>query len=253
MTNNLNLPLGHHLVPTEDGSFTFFSEAFQEACHSTGGARAETLVHYIQGCNILEKAKSPAPLTILEVGFGLGLGFLTTREQIPSEKKFHFISLELDRNLLEWFKDKHSEFNLVWKKNILEAEFENFKLTIIQGNARCALPDYLKYHHIKWNAIYQDAFSPKKNPAIWTKEWFSLLKDHSHSDAILSTYSSSASIRKALIETGWSVYKGEQFGKKRTSTRASLIGTSDPEIVKLLERSPVMALTDLQIEGLIIE
>lgn len=248
MDEDLKLPKGHALVPTGDGSYTLFSEAFQEACHSTTGAKTETILHYIEGCKILEKILKFDPLVILEVGFGLGIGFETTLEKIPAGKKFHFISLEIDRNLLEWYRESHPEFNFEWKENLLVSKNDQYELTIIQGDARTALPDFLKSHEIKWHAIYQDAFSPKKNPVLWTKEWFTLLKSHSHEDVILSTYSASSSIRKSLFETGWGVLQGEKFGPKRTSTRATLKDPTDPEILLHMERSPAFALTDFNIK-----
>ncbi len=85
MTVKIAPPLGHSIVFTEDGSETFFSEAFQEACHSTTGAKTETILHYIEGCKILGKSEIFSPLSILEVGFGLGVGFLTTLEKIPKD------------------------------------------------------------------------------------------------------------------------------------------------------------------------
>lgn len=240
-------PIGHSVIMTEDGSVTFFSEAFQEACHSTTGAKAETILHYFEGCKILEKLRQTSSLTILEVGFGLGVGFLTTLEMIPQGKKWQFISLELDKNLLHWFIDHHPEFTFNWQGNYLTTETKDFKLTIIHGDARVELPKFLSDYPTTFDAIYQDAFSPKRNPVLWTKEWFELLKQFSGPDVILSTYSASTSIRKSLHETGWGVQKGEKFGPKRTSTRAVLNRPTDPEILTLLERSPVMALTDLQI------
>lgn len=237
-------PKGHSLVLTEDGSHTFFSEAFQEACHSTAGAKEETLLHYIHGCEIPMKAGEFSPLTIFEVGFGLGIGFLTTLEFLTSGKNCHFISMELDRELLEWFKSTHPEFNLRWEGNLLLGEIENFKLTVIQGDGRIEVPRFFEHSPQTIHAIYQDAFSPKKNPALWTKEWFELLKKHSHPDVILSTYSASNSIRKSLHETGWGVQKGEKFGPKRTSTRAVLNKPTDPEILEVMGHSPVHAITD---------
>lgn len=237
-------PVGHTLVETLDGTVTLFSEAYGEACHSTAGAKNETVLHYVEGCKILEKINEHSPLVILEVGFGLGIGFFTTLEMIPKDKKFHFISLEIDKNLLEWFRNEHPELGLTWKDNILQGSKDNFTLTIIHGDARIFLPKYLEDNPTTWHAIYQDAFSPKRNPALWTKEWFTLLKTHSHKDVILSTYSASNSIRKGLHETGWGVLKGEKFGQKRTSTRAVLNKPTDPEILGLLERSPVAALCD---------
>lgn len=248
MKDSQNLPKGHSLVLTEDGSYTLFSENFQEACHSTSGAKAETCLHYIEGCQVLQQLERSETISILEVGFGLGVGFLTTLEMIPPDKKFTFISMELDRNLLEWFVEGHPEFPFEWQDNLLKAKMNNFELIIIQGDARIEFPIFLKNHPLRFNAIYQDAFSPKRNPILWTKEWFELLKSCSEPDAILSTYSASTSIRKSLHEAGWGVQKGEKFGPKRTSTRAVLNKSTDPEILLQMERSPVVALTDLQID-----
>jgi chorismate dehydratase len=252
-----NLPPGHRWVPTEDGSSTLFSEQFQEACHSTFGAREETLLHYVHGCRIPDKINLSPSLTLLEVGFGLGIGFLTSFEFLKnSPSPWHFLSLEIDPDLMEWFRQENSthEFlqHLKWKDlgayKILEAKTTQATLTVLVGNARETLPHYTHANQIKWSAIYQDAFSPKKNPILWTKEWFEFLKNNSSDDVILSTYSSSSSIRKSLIEAGWKLHKGEKFGPKRTSTRATLSGESDEEIMAHLARSPIGAITDDNIE-----
>lgn len=243
----MKLPPNHELVETEDGSYTLFSKEFQEACHSTSGAKAETVLHYLGGCKILERAKSFHPFVILEVGFGLGVGFLTTLEKMPKDVQWKFISMELDRDLLEWFRETHPEFQLSWEGNLLKGKNDNFELIVIQGDARFEVPKFLEAFPVEFHAIYQDAFSPRRNPVLWTKEWFTLLKNHSHKDVILSTYSASTSIRKSLHETGWGVYSGERFGPKRTSTRAALNRQTDTEILLQMERSPVAALTDLQI------
>lgn len=234
----------HKWVETADGSLTLFSEEFQEACHSTTGAKTETLLHYIKGCKIEERLESHSPFTILEVGFGLGLGFETTLEVLKETKHpWHFISLELDRDLIEWWREKHPR--LAWiSENVCEMVDLNCRLTIVVGDARKVLPTYMDSRPDKFHAIYQDAFSPRRNPTLWTKEWFSFLKMHSASDVLLSTYSSSSSIRKSLVESGWKLTRGEKFGPKRTSTRASLTGSTDEEILEHLSRSPVAALSD---------
>jgi tRNA U34 5-methylaminomethyl-2-thiouridine-forming methyltransferase MnmC len=237
-------------VETGDGSFTLFSERFQESCHSTTGARAETLLHYVNGCRIKERSLDQT-LSILEVGFGLGLGFLTTLEELKdSPHPFHFLSLEIDENLVRWFMQAHSSLfsEVIWEKDMMSARHSLGRLEVFLGDARLVLPEKLKSKHLCWNAIYQDAFSPKKNPALWTVEWFTLLKTFSSQDVILSTYSASSSIRKSMIEAGWKLQKGEKFGPKRTSTRATLSGETDPEISLHLTRSPAMTLTDANME-----
>ena len=168
------LPPHHQWVETADGSFTLFSENFQEACHSTSGARAETFLHYIQGCQIKEKLNSQNQLSILEVGFGLGIGFLTTYDVLQkTQKPWSFLSLEIDEKLLEWFRLENQTHpflkNLKWSENksykILEAKNEIIHLQILCGDARKTLPAFTQVHQKKWNAIYQDAFSPKKTLA----------------------------------------------------------------------------------------
>lgn len=229
-------PPRHAWINTQDGSQTLFSEKFGEACHSTTGAKSETLLHYIHGCEILEKAKLPK-LSILEVGFGLGVGLITTWEMtkdLPAE--VHFLSLEIDPALVEWFHQEYKEHPLF--------QDPKFKFQILVGDARVTLPKYAEENRPSWNAIYQDAFSPKRNPVLWTKEWFTLLKENSAEDVVLSTYSASSSIRKSLVEAGWKLSAGEKFGPKRTSTRARLSGETSTEILDSLSRSPVKALTD---------
>lgn len=243
------IPPNHRWVETEDGSRTLFSEAFQEACHSTSGARAETLLHYIEGCQI----KNKSLLTILEVGFGLGIGFLTTFDSLSHEdKKWTFLSLELDEELLEWFRLENLQHvflkNLKWltvgETKTLQCHSENISLTILCGDARKTLVSFIAANPMRWSAIYQDAFSPKKNPSLWTTEWFELLKAHSSPDVILSTYSSNSPVRKSLLEAGWIIQKGKTFGAKRSCTRALLEGESDPDILIQLTNTSTPALRD---------
>ncbi len=238
----------HEWVTTEDGSLTLFSKEFNEACHSTSGAKSETLLHYVKGCQIIERIQTQNPFVILEVGFGTGLGFELTRETLKeSSHPWHFISLELDHELIKWW--LQGKTYKLYEDYIYEVKENEWTLTIIAGDARVSLPKYLEKFPTTFHAIYQDAFSPKKNPTLWTREWFRLLKKYSSKDVILSTYSSSSSIRKSLIEEGWILKKGDKFGPKRSSTRAYLQGDSDEEILLHLSRSPVEALSDSNIEN----
>lgn len=244
------IPPHHRIEATLDGSSTLFSERFQESCHSNSGARAETLLHYVEGCQVNRKKN----ILILEVGFGLGLGFLTTLEVLKND--FHFVSLEIDRELIEWFRTEHLDHpllrRLTWvTPTRLELITPTLTLKILVGDARLTLKNYIYESNPQWDAIYQDAFSLKKNPTLWTQEWFELLKKSSAPDALISTYASGESIRKAMIAAGWKLTKGPGFGKKRSSTRASLEGETHPEILQQLKFSPVPALRDDNIEEIL--
>ena len=89
---------------TDDGSLTLFSEFFNENCHSTSGAREETLYNYIQGCNIDHFIKENSSLHIFELGLGTGLGLKTTLDHLyksaPSTQiEFLFTGSEIDKEL----------------------------------------------------------------------------------------------------------------------------------------------------------
>lgn len=227
----------YKIIKTEDGSFTVHSPLYDESCHSLSGAIDETYIHYIKACEV----ESKESLKILEVGFGTGLGFMETVKY--AKKPFKFVSLEIDENMIHIAKKNYDFLKDLKKTNQLyELKNSDFDLTIILGDARTELKKF--YNHPYFNAIYQDAFSPKRNSILWTYEWFLQLRKISLSDCIMSTYSSSSSIRKSMVKAGWKLNKGEKFGTKRSSTRARLFGNSDPEILAHLERSPAPTLMD---------
>ena len=237
-----NLPPHYQLVETDDGSLTLFSEQFNEACHSTSGAIAETRLHYIEGCELQVLLESHEELNILEVGYGTGLGWQETQKfflQYPT-KKLNFYSLEIDENLIAWSMPKALKTTLgglLW----FEGHQENSTLKVLIGDARKSV----RAHPLpKFHAIYQDAFSPKRNPTLWTHQWFSDLKTLSHPDCRLSTYSASVSIRKSLMKAGWSVWEGPAFAQKRSSTRAHLRGGIDEEFLNKLNTHAILALDD---------
>ena len=57
-------------------------------------------------------------------------------------------------------------------------------------------------------------------------------------------YGATEFIRKSMLAAGWILNKGPGFGKKRSSTRASLVGKSNEGILDQLKNSSVPALRD---------
>ena len=227
-----DVPPGHQKTPTDDGTFTLENLRFQENCHSTAGAYQETLFNYVLGTEIQKKVHLPE-IKIFEVGFGLGFGPIATFEHLADYPgKIHFYSSEIDENLLHWFRDSSSkeinqtfpyrELKRTQEHGILtyKASSKNRTLTVFVGDLN-KIKDQLELNNI--HAIYQDPFSPKKNPTLWTTEWFSFLKSISSPDVILSTYSASHSVHENLKTSGWLVSRAPGFAHKRSSTRATLI------------------------------
>jgi tRNA U34 5-methylaminomethyl-2-thiouridine-forming methyltransferase MnmC len=239
---NISPPPHHDWVETEDGSFTIYSKNFQESAHSVHGAIAETRLRFIEGCKIRERLKTcSSPFTIFETGFGLGIGALETFSVWNKEERkypLHFISSEIDEELVAWiirYADKLFATtygadtvsllqSLVFDKSgsryHASSTCGNFSLTIYMGNITTKQQQLVNNHAHQVHAIFQDAYSPKKNPELWTVSWFQCLKELCASDAILSTYSSSQSIRQNLQEAGFRIENGPGFGKKKSSTFA---------------------------------
>lgn len=235
--------MGHRLVETADGSVTLFSERFNEACHSVDGAVEETRAHYLVGCGVENLLATLPQLNILEVGFGTGLGFRLTRELAERFPNcfLNYTALEIDEELVRWAlphaKKDEKEGLLTYSESS-----PTYGLSILVGDARQTLQHFDPTH--RFHAVYQDAFSPKRSPSLWTKEWFALLGSRAHAGAKLSTYSASTAVRKALHAAGWGITPGPGFGHKRTSTRAAWKSASDQAILEALSKHPVAALSD---------
>lgn len=252
------------VVVTEDQSQTLYSEAFGEACHSSSGAQSETRQIYLEGCDLKTKVQSHErgqKLSILEIGLGAGIGVIETYRFLKDQKhlKARMITTEIDAGLASYILastpfEKFSAPQCLFEDNqikILSSHCEQFELIVLVGDARHSLshPRVIS-DYAKVAAIYQDAFSPKRNPLLWSIEWFKLLREHwAQDDCILSTYSASNSIRKALLKANWCVAIAPGFGPKRQSTRATPKGGElSPELTVILERSGAEATHDPELE-----
>ncbi|RLD52275.1 MAG: SAM-dependent methyltransferase, partial [Bacteroidetes bacterium] len=58
-----------------------------------------------------------------------------------------------------------------------------------------------------FNLVYFDAFSPDKQPELWTDEVIGLIAQVSELGAILVTYSSKGVVRRTLSSCGFEVHK----------------------------------------------
>lgn len=221
------------VVVTEDGSLTLFSKEFDQAYHSTkeGALRESLQKHVIPAFNLQE---GKTELTILDICFGLGYNTLATLYYISAnhlDTKVHILSPEFDRELVASLVDFDYPEAFDFLKPVIEAvsknfyyEDEQFKIEVLLGDAREFIPKIKE----KIDIVYQDAFSPKQNPLLWTFEYFSDIRHICNEDAVLTTYSTAIATRMGLYENGFNVflYYGEDA---RRSTVAS------PKMLKELE------------------
>lgn len=231
-------------VITKDGSQTLYSSEFDECYHSTNdGALNETLQKHIIPAFTLVPQKDK--LVILDICFGLGYNTLATIYYCKTNNiktKLEIISPELDLELVKSLKDFDypKEFDNI--KNIinfisdnLHYKDEHFDIKILIGDARTLLPNIKQ----KIDIIYQDAFSPQKNPLLWTKEYFAMLRELCNNDAIMTTYSSATPVRMGMWESGFKLFTPPK-SSVRSGTIASL-GILELEFIDMelkLQRNP---------------
>ena len=210
---------------SEDGSYTAYSKEYDEHYHSTrDGALKESLVKHVEPA--FKAKQNQDEINILDICFGLGFNTLATLyyyKQNSLTSKLNIYSPELDTTLVKSLKnfiypEEFSEF-----KHIIDAickdgiyEDENFYIEVFLGDAR----EYVNKFSDKFDIVYQDAFSPSSNPALWTKEYFSDIKRSIKVDGVLTTYSIALATRLALYENSFNIYLnvGDNF---RDATVAS--------------------------------
>lgn len=198
------------LITTKDGSHSLCRSDLDEQYHSVFGAIQESMHIFItNGFETIQKKH----LQIFEVGFGTGLNVLLTLiKAIDYEKEVKYYSIEkfplaseivnklnyssiLSPEHPELFSDIHSS---EWDKDI---QFGPFTLHKIHA-------DLLEYSVPTGNdLIYFDAFSPGKEPGLWSEKIFSLIYDSMNTGGVFVTYSAKGEVRRRLLSVGFKVEK----------------------------------------------
>ncbi|WP_373071628.1 MnmC family methyltransferase [Sulfurimonas sp.] len=162
-------------------------------------------------------------------------------------------SPELDAKLIESLKNFTYPDEFSGLKNIVDTlskdgvyKDEDLYIELFIGDAR----EYVKNLDVKFDIVYQDAFSPSANPILWTKEYFEDIKELMSEDGILTTYSTALKTRLALFENGFKVYinKGEKFRNATLASFKELDGYEKVDMEHKIKCNPdVKALTDKEI------
>lgn len=214
MNPNFQTPSNLMLKSSADGSFSAYNEAFDECYHSLkDGALQESLYKHIipafSACEDLQE------ITILDICFGLGYNTFTSlyyRQIHALPTRLVIYSPEIDHTLIHNLKNfpYPKEFDVLPIQKILTALTNTGIYQDINTYIEVRIIDACEYIHTiathSIDVIYQDAFSPNKNPALWSKEFFAQLYRILRPNGILTTYSQSSSIRKNALACGFLVY-----------------------------------------------
>ena len=212
------------LVITNDGSHSIFNPEVNETYHSKHGAIVEAEYIFIRhGFSALNKKK----LTILEIGFGTGLNALLTLQKATQKK------VTVNYHTMELYpvnKDKYKKLNFTdligmekddlldlhqseWEKECQITDY--FKLT----KSKTSLENYTS--KTKFDIIYFDAFSPEKQPELWTDIIFKKMHEYLKEDGFLVTYCAKGVVKRTMKAVGFEIIVLDGPPGKRQMTRAN--------------------------------
>lgn len=228
------------IVETSDGSLSMYHPGVGEDFHSSTGARTEARELYVARSGYLNALLHGGDIRVLDVGLGLGYNALLTWDtwfKSNSPGTLTMMSLEKEVSLVEglrvgsgpWMKDWTSE-EKVRSGQLVPTEYGyccQFTHTSgVNGRWQVFLGDALSGHWLDevdkpFDFIWQDAFSPKKCPGLWSPQWFCLLQPICKRDATLMTYSVARQVCQALEQAGFCWEKIPAMGHKRHWLRAT--------------------------------
>lgn len=198
------------LITTKDGSHSLYRPDLDEHYHSVFGALQESTHIFIQnGFSAVPKKH----LQIFELGFGTGLNALLTWLKSAEEQKgVKYYSIEkyplapeliaqlnypsfLPPGSSEIFENIHRS---EWDRDVALGHFILHKIHA----------DILDFDVPSGNdLIYFDAFSPDKEPLLWSDRVFQQLYDSMTAGSVFVTYSAKGEVRRKLISVGFRVEK----------------------------------------------
>lgn len=234
---------GTFAVPTADGSLTLINKFYGEPYHSqTAGAIREALYKFVYPSKILERAKEKEVIRILDVGFGLGYNIAVALKHIRDlnpDVKVEIVSLERElKKDVPLLPEPYREIHKFILSAIPEYEDSTLKIKVLLGDARREIK---KLKDFKADAVFHDAFSPYKNPELWTYEFLELIKMRIDPYGYWVSYSSALCVRKALFLLGFQIGSSKEVGRKRKGTVASLKAPVPPleeDEIRKLHLSP---------------
>ncbi len=198
------------LVTTRDGSHSLYRPDLDEQYHSAFGAIQESMHVFIKcGYDAIPTKK----LQVFEVGFGTGLNaLLSFLKAMEEQKEVKYFSIEkyplspeltnqlnypsiLEPGSSAIFENIHQS---AWDVDIPIGQFVLHK---IHG-------DILTSQIPSGNdLVYFDAFSPDKDPLLWSEEIFRKIYDSMNAGGVFVTYSAKGEVRRRLISCGFRVEK----------------------------------------------
>ena len=227
--NDHPLKVEHHKIASDGGSIA--CKDYEDRYFQDNGFNESKEV-YIDGNNLEERWESfsGSCFTIGELGFGLGLNFLTMMNcWLKKERCFNLDYIGIDKRVLERknlilleeaFPNLKKEIKILKECDLVGHNgFEcisipnlKIRLILVTEDVQKAINDICISNVDAW---FLDGFDPKKNPEMWTDDILKAVYELSSCDSSFSSFTSVGRIRRALLENGFEVSKVSGFGTKR--------------------------------------
>jgi tRNA U34 5-methylaminomethyl-2-thiouridine-forming methyltransferase MnmC len=221
---------------TADGSHTFWSATFQEAFHSSFGAKQEAEAKFIHPTHLHRQAQQKQqisdPVRVLDICYGLGYNSAAAIAVCDE------VGANLELIGLEWNPEVprqviNHDLHRIWSEPVqacltsladahhLESALNSMSTIrgkLLIGDARQAIAEV----PLGWaDAIFLDPFSPPHCPQLWTVEFLTALALRLSSEGYLATYSCAGAVRGGLQQAGLEIGSVAPVGRKSPSTVAA--------------------------------
>ena len=275
--NPFPVPNDYQLVQLANGEKTLFSAGYGEKMHPGLGPQAEAELLYVRQLKICERLQNhPGEFVIWDIGLGAAANAIAVlRATRDISGQLRLVSFDNTRAPLEFALKNSAALGYLggYENQIAEllqerrVTFENAKLSVKWDFQLGDFPAWLATEPVGRaspragfigspaaradacptgvvpppHAILFDAFSPAKNPAMWTLPVFEnlfLALDPAQPCA-LTTYSRSTLLRTTLLLAGFFVGVGHATGLKEETTIAAntLALIAEPLNLRWLERA----------------
>ncbi|MBO8460624.1 MAG: tRNA (5-methylaminomethyl-2-thiouridine)(34)-methyltransferase MnmD [Bacteroidetes bacterium] len=212
------------IVLTEDGSSTLYVSEIDECYHSSHGAIQESEHIFIKAA--LEHHASKR-LSVLEVGFGSGLNaLLTLRCAKRNNLTIRYTGIEKYPLTMNEVGQLNYACDDQDKEIFMQMHSLSFGVTasLTPYFSLCKLhTDFVSVDLSSsiFDIVYMDAFSPEKQPELWTQDSMKRLYDSMRIGGILTTYCAKGYVRRNLQSVGFEVERLPGPPGKREMLRAT--------------------------------
>ena len=211
------------IIETKDGSHTLFSPQFDEIYHSRNGAIAESQHIFIRnGLDACHKAE----INVFELGFGTGLNaFLSWIYAETKGIKINYYTIELypvPKEIISMINYPAILGNRDRFQQLHDAKWDETAILSLYFSLHKINESVLDFQFDKSgvDVIFFDAFSPEKQPEMWTTDIFTKMFEILSPNGILVTYCSKSYVRRNMQQVGFEVTKLPGPPGKRDMVRA---------------------------------